>query len=172
MIQANQVQLIGTVMEGTIKKVALSNGGTLITFTLMTKELWHLRNQETSEHIELHKLTLRDVGNYRMATRYGSLLKDNMKILVTGHLRYKVFRDGSNNKTDRITEIDVDGFEVLGMDLQSRELFSGFKAKSSAPQADAASVMPSPELAPEPASEIMPYGQAAVVNNPYMQPQA
>lgn len=170
MIQANQVQLIGTVVEGTIKRVALSNGGTLLTFTLMTKELWHLRNQETSEHIELHRLTLRDVGNYRMASRYGSLLKDNMKILVTGHLRYKVFRDGSNNKTDRITEIDVDGFEVLGMDLSGREPYPGYRAKNPQAQADAAAGVSGSELAPE--GDMIPYGQAAAVNNPYIQPQA
>ena len=113
MIACNQVTLIGEVLSDNFNFVHLANGGSCFSFDFLTKENWY--NKKTGsdfEHKETHRVALRDIGSYKMASRYKEIIKPDMRLLINGKLRYKSYTDENNNK-QRYVEIDCTGIEVL-----------------------------------------------------------
>lgn len=114
MIACNQVFLIGEVVSSEIKMQSQANGSRYLAFNLATKEHWLNKQTGTySEHVETHRIVLRDNGAYKMASLYKDTLAVGMRVLVSGRLRYKsrVQGDGS---VYRFVEIDCSGLERLG----------------------------------------------------------
>lgn len=124
MFQVNHVTLIGVVVDsGRILRRASSYGGSVLTFVLRTAEIWRGKNDTSCEHYEYHQVVLKDSasGSYRMASRFGPLIQEGRRLLVSGKLRYRMYRE-SNGLCQRTSEIEADGVEWLSDELPEAQL--------------------------------------------------
>lgn len=112
MLHNNTVTLCGIVMPGKTDKFISAQGHQILSFDLRTKEVWSLKDRDVN-HFEYHKVTLKDVGNFKTLSRYANLINAGNKLLVQGKLRYKIMKD--SNSIKRYPEIEASSIDLLAI---------------------------------------------------------